>query len=192
MNNIPNKFLIAFSSFLVVLVAVAVFFLIPTEKDVEKLAQLKLMLENESATMTGIQQEREGVRKEMISGKSPHRLQTRVTAEKSIVDIEKKEDYYDLKETLSGVTYVTEESVRPNHLLRVIHANQALYHHHEEQITADQVTFYRYQIEGEGIPATFEGLSPLMQGSGDQLTVDLKGEKSYRLSRARGQIFQVP
>lgn len=152
---------------------------------------MRQMITDQSMGRTGFQQEREKVRKEMIAGPFSHRLHTVVLAEKSLVEIEKKDKGYDLIEKLSGVSYLTQESVSPRHLVRVIKADHAVYHYSDERITADRVAFTRYLLADEKIPSSFEGVAPLMQGSGDQLKVDLKGERKYSLSRARGQIFQV-
>jgi hypothetical protein len=188
---VNKTFLSLFSSLLLILTVVSTFLLLPSKKDKERLDQMRAIIENHEKEVTEIQQERSGVRKEIIVGSVDRRLQTKITAEKSIVDIEKKDGAYDLVEKLSEVTYVTQESLYPNHVVRVVKADTAYYHHRQEQITADHVTFYRYLIDQEAIPSSFEGITPSMQGNGDKLTVDLKGKGSYRLSRAHGQISEI-
>ena len=127
------------------------------------------------------QQTREGVQKQIwYQDEKP--LHIRINSGQSELCFFHRENQIAVVEHLEDVVCIMQEELyyvgkQPMQRVRYLEAEKASYNYNSHLFVAEDVTLWKYQLEGHSPPAMIENCEPLMRATAQSVEFTLKGEK---------------
>ncbi|MCB1181161.1 MAG: hypothetical protein KDK55_03955 [Chlamydiia bacterium] len=121
-------------------------------------------------------QMREGVTKEFWINQNG-RLKGRLTSQRSSLFLFPEKGKIDVIEEMKNVSCLMQETLIDDHKqeLRYFEAEKATYNYTTQLLVANEVKFWKYQIDGQDLPDTPPTSPPLMNGIADTMIITITG-----------------
>jgi flagellar biosynthesis component FlhA len=134
------------------------------------------------------QQKRHEVSKQMIfQGLGERRPEIRLKSQYSEIEFDHRQDKAELVEHFQRISCSMQEElledptgvIPPRQMIRSIQAEQAHYHYHTSELTAQQAILSRYDLPGQELPPSLSEFTPLMTGYAEEIEMSLLDQSPY-------------
>lgn len=139
-----------------------------------------------STEVSSTQQKRFNVHKQILSA-HPQRQETDIKSEQSELVWEKKADSAEMVEHFHNLLCISQERFQespPTQLIRTMQAQEAVFHYHSRQLTADNIQFARYSIPGYEVHENFTS-KPFMQGEAKSAVCSFEDSPQFQAKEVK-------